>query len=159
MFPDAWRWSVATEAWLWLWSFKRDRYNAEWRTNGHHYIYYMYQHRTRQCKTAHANCHVLHAFNSVSCKSTLPNRHEVFVMVFRSVVSELCTSYVSCMWSSSVNDIQIFSCWFVKKNMYGNFIVSYERNHKDIYTDDRQRKLLTWLCGLYEDYIIDVLQW
>lgn len=75
----------------------------------------MYQHRTRQCKTAHATCHVLHAFNSVSCKSTLPNRHEVFVMVFRSVVSELCTSYVSCMWSSSVNDIQIFSCWFVKK--------------------------------------------
>lgn len=79
-------------------------------------------------------------------------------MVFRSVVSELCTSYVSCMWSSSVNDIQIFSCWFVKKNMYGNFIVSYDRNHKDIYTDDRQRKLLTWLCDLYEDYIIDVLQ-
>lgn len=46
----------------------------------------------------------------------------------------------------------------LKKNMYGNFIVSYDRNHKDIYTDDRQRKLLTWLCDLYEDYIIDVLQ-
>lgn len=42
--------------------------------------------------------------------------------------------------------------------MYGNFIVSYDRNHKDIYIDDRQRKLLTWLCGLYEDYIIDVMQ-
>ena len=28
--------------------------------------------------------------------------------------------------------------------MYGNFIVSYDSNHKHIYTDDRQLKLLTW---------------
>lgn len=34
----------------------------------------------------------------------------------------------------------------IKKNMYGNFIVSYDSNHKYIYTDDRQLKLLTWLC-------------